>query len=228
MQTLAALAARGDAGVPRVRAFVFALTGDSNAAMNAINAAMPGSWTRVAPFVERLPALSAGQRAAAVNLGIFPDNGESAYASNAPAGPVGDRLADLEALLRVGPAPQPSQPRVVQPAVRAPASPVQAGYARPAAPAAQFRPKVWLQLASGADDSGLSTEFERLKSKNPDLFDGLRPYVARTAGGARLLVGPFRGRSDAEILAEDFASVGIDASNFTNSQADRIAPLAAE
>ena len=85
-----------------------------------------------------------------------------------------------------------------------------------------------MQLASGSDIDAFSRQFVRLKSKNPDLFDGLRPYVARSPQGARLLVGPFRGRSDAETLAEDFASVGIDASNFTNSQADRIAPLAVE
>jgi len=178
----------------------------------------------VTPFVQRLPALTAGQRAAAVNLGIFPDSGDNALASNAPAGPSADRLADLEALLRVAPAPQPSQPATVQ----APARTVQASYARSAMQAARFESKIWLQLASGPDDAGLSSEFRRLRSKNPDLFDGLKPYVARTAGGARLLVGPFRGRSDAEILAEDFATVGIDALNFTNSQADRIAPLAAE
>jgi Flp pilus assembly protein TadD len=228
LQMLAPLAARGDAGVPRVRAFVLALTGDSNAAMNAINAAMPGSWARVAPFVQRLPSLSAGQRAAAVNLGIFPDNGDTAYAAAAPSAPAANRLADLEALLRAGPPPEPRQPAALQPSVRPPARPVQVAYARPAVSAARSSSKIWLQLASGSDDTGLSSEFRRLKSKNPDLFDGLRPYVARTAGGARLLVGPFRGRSDAEILAGDFASVGIDAANFTNSQADRIAPLAAE
>jgi Flp pilus assembly protein TadD len=228
LQTLAPLAARGDAGVPRVRAFIFALTGDSAAAMNAINAAMPGSWSRIAPFVQRLPALSAGQRAAAVNLGIFPDNGQPAYAAAASPAPSVDRLADLEALLRVGPAPQSSQRSVVRQAVQAPARPVEVAYARGAAPASYFQPKIWLQLASGSDDGALSSQFEHLKSKNPDLFDGLTPYVARTPGGARLLVGPFRGRSDAAILAEDFSSVGINASNFTNSQADRIAPLAGE
>ncbi|MEA3082140.1 MAG: hypothetical protein QOD54_1808, partial [Sphingomonadales bacterium] len=228
LQTLAPLAARGDAGVPRVRAFIFALTGDSGAAMNAINAAMPGSWSRVAPFVQRLPSLSAGQRAAAVNLGIFPDNGQPAYAATAPSGPSADRLADLEALLRVGPAPQSSQPPMVRPTVQAPARPVQVAYSRPPASASSFQPKIWLQLASGSDDAALSSQFERLRSKNPDLFDGLTPFVARNAGGARLLVGPFRGRSDAAILAEDFTSVGIAASNFTNSQADRIAPLAAQ
>lgn len=223
LQTLAPLAARGDAGVPRVRAFIFALTGDSNAAMTAINAALPGSWSRVAPFVQRLPSLSAGQRAAAVNLGIFPDNGQAAYA----AAPSADRLADLEALLRVGPGPASAQP-AVQPAVQAPPRPMQASYVRHVAPVSSFQPKIWLQLGSGSDDDALSGKFERLKSRNPDLFDGLTPYVARTAAGSRLLVGPFRGRSDAHNLAADFASVGIDSSNFTNSQADRIAPLAAE
>lgn len=218
---LAPLAARGDPGVQRVRAFIFALTGDSNAAMNAINAAMPGSWARVAPFVQRLPSLSSGQRAAAVNLGIFPDNGETSYASAAPP-PSTDRLADLDALLRALP---PGQP-----AVQARAGPVQAAYAQPVAPQPAIRSdsRVWLQLASGSDVDEFSRQFERMRSKNPELFEGLKPYIARSGSGARLLVGPFRGRSDAEILAEDFASVGIDASNFTNSQADRIAPLAGE
>ena len=226
LQTLAPLAARGDAGVPRVRAFIFALTGDSGTAMNAVNAAMPGSWSRIAPFVQRLPSLTAGQQAAAVNLGIFPDSGQPAYAAAGPSSSSTDRLADLEALLRVGPAPQSSQIQAGRPAVQAPARPVQVAYA--SAPAPAFRPKIWLQLASGSDDEALSGRYERLKSKNPDLFDGLRPYVARTPTGARLLVGPFRGPSDAAILAQDFASVGIRASDFTNSQADRIAPLADE
>jgi hypothetical protein len=42
------------------------------------------------------------------------------------------------------------------------------------------------------------------------------------------LVGPFRGPSDAQILAQDFSDAGIDASKFINSQADRIAPIAGE
>ena len=195
--------------------------------MSAINAAMPGSWSRIAPFVQRLPSLSAGQRAAAVNLGIFADGSQPTYAAATPSAPSVDRLADLDALLRAGPAPQSSQPAMARQTVQPP-RPVQVAYSRPAVLASSFQPKIWLQLASGSDDEALSDQFERLKSKNPDLFDGLTPYVARTPRGARLLVGPFRGRSDASILAQDFATVGIDASNFTNSQADRIAPLAAE
>ncbi len=224
LQTIAPLAAKGDSGVPRVRAFIFALTGDSNAAMTAINAVMPGSWASVAPFVQRLPSLTAGQRAAAVNLGIFPDGGEPAYAAATPP-PTADRLADLEALLRARP-PQATPQSGDAAQVRA--RPAQLAYAQPNPPPPRFQPKIWLQLANARDDAAFSSEYQRLKAKNPDLFDGLRPYVARTAGGARLLVGPFRGRSDAANLAEDFSSAGIEASNFTNSQADRIAPLGGE
>jgi Flp pilus assembly protein TadD len=231
LQTLAPLSARGDSGVARVRAFVLALTGDSNSAMNAINAAMPGSWSRVAPFVQRLPSLSAGQKAAAVNLGIFPDSADTAYASAASPRSDASRLADIDALLRAPP-PQPASQRVT-PSWQPP-RPVQVTYAQRPLPAASrqvaatYQPRIWLQLASGSDVEAFSSQFRHLRSKNPDLFDGLRPYVARGANGARLLVGPFRGRSDAEILAEDFASVGIDSFNFTNSQADRIAPLPVE
>ena len=83
LQTLAPLSAKGDSAVGRVRAFVLALTGDSRGAMVAIDAAMPGSWARVSPFLQQLPTLGPGQKAAAVDLGIFPDSGSAAVASNA-------------------------------------------------------------------------------------------------------------------------------------------------
>ena len=224
LETLAPLAARGDSEVPRVRAFVLALTGDSNAAMSAINAAMPGSWSQVAPFMQRLSALSPAQKAAAVNLGIFTDSGGTSYASVTPPPPAAEmnRLAGIDALIRDG-APAQAIGHSVQVAYSRPA--ISASVQR-TAPA--FQPKIWLQLASGSDVDEFSSQFRRLKSKNPDLFEGLRPYVSRNADGARLLVGPFRGPSDAEILAHDFSDAGIDASRFINSQADRIAPIASE
>jgi Flp pilus assembly protein TadD len=227
LQTLAPLSAKGDAGVARVRAFVLALSGDSNAAMNAINAAMPGSAANVAPFIQRLPSLSAGQKAAAVNLGIFPDSGDVAYAYAAPprtppaaAASSADRLSGIDSLLRASPAAAPKA--------------VQIAYAQPPAPAstqrtmAAFEPGIWLQLASGSDISAMSAQFRRLKTKSPDLFDGIKPYVASSADGARLVVGPFRGNSDAEIFADDLQSIGVSPLKWTNSQADRIAPLPAE
>ena len=241
LQTLAPLSAKGDPGVPRIRAFVLALTGDSNAALSAINAVMPGNSARVAPFIQRLPALSAGQKAAAVNLGIFPDAGNVAYARSAPlraAPSVGaavnsvstDRLADIDALL--GGDPQPAQP--VSPPVQSAWQPTKLAYAPPPVPASvqrtavAFQPKIWLQLARGSDVDALSDRFRRLKSRDRDLFDGIKPFVARSESGALLLIGPFRGPSDAAIFSQDLETVGVQASKYINSQSDRIAPLATE
>jgi tetratricopeptide (TPR) repeat protein len=239
LEAIAPLSARGDAACGRVRAFILALTGDSNGAMVAIDKAMPGSWASVSPFLQRLPGLQPGQKAAAVNLGIFLDSGNTAYAyaapvTSRPTAPLtlsinanGDRLSDVDELLRAPPPP---------PAVKTFATkPTQVAYAAPATSrkavarqAGSAGPKVWLQLASGTNPDALSGEFRRMKSRNRDLFDGIRGYVARSPDRARLVVGPFRGSSDAEIFAEDLQTVGIDAFKWSNSQADRIVPLAAE
>ena len=229
---LAPLSAKGDSGVPRVRAFVLALTGDSASAMSAINAAMPGSSYGVAPFLQRLPSLSAAQKAAAVNLGIFPSSNGNAYASASTISPMSaaaatsgvgsDRLSGIDALLR------PTSPPVARPAAqRAPAAPpVQLAYApRTTSAVAPFQPGIWLQLASGSDVDSLSEQFRRLKAKNPAVFEGIKPYVARSGDGARLVVGPFRGNSDADTLSEDLETIGVEPLKWTNSQADRIAPL---
>ena len=249
LSVLGPLSAKGDSAVPRVRAFVLALTGDSNAAMKAVDSAMPGSWSRVAPFLHRLPSLAAGQKAAAVNLGIFPDSSGAGYAYGAPARQVSptapmtqvasnDRLAGIDALLQpsspAATAPQPvwQQPPVdEQPQART----IQVAYSapppRPATvqrTAAAVRSKIWIQLASGRDEDSLSGEFERMKRENPELFKGITGYVAEDGERARLIIGPFRGPSDASIFAQDLRTVGIGGFRWTNSDSDRIVPLDTE
>ena len=249
LTALAPLSAKGDSTTYRVRAFVLALTGDSTGAMSSINSAMPGAASGVAPFLQRLPSLSAGAKAAAVNLGIFPDSTGTAYAYAAPVRTAPttvamsqtvstDRLSGIDALL------QPSAQRQTEPvwqqpplqAQTAPAAPkpVQVAYNAPvqrstvqrAAPAQQ--PKIWLQLASGQDEKALSAEFAQMKSRNRDLFEGITAYVAESGDRARLVIGPFRGSSDARIFSDDLHTVGLDSFRWTNSASDRIVPIAAE
>jgi len=213
----------------RVRAFVLALTGDPSGAMVATDAAMPGSWARVSPFLQRLPGLAPAQKAAAVNLGIFPDSGGTAYAYATPSAPGTVTNASAGRLAGVDDVPRGS---VSQATPAAPAT--QVAYAAPvrAAPvqsqAVAHSGKVWLQLASGSDASALPRQFERLKSRSRDLFDGITGFVAKSPDRARLVIGPFRGQSDAEIFAGDLETVGIDAFKWTNSASDRIVPLATE
>lgn len=244
LDVLAPLSAKGDPGVARVRAFVLALSGDAAAAMIAANAAMPGSGSNAAPFLEHLPSLSAAQKAAAVNLGIFPDSG-TAYAVATEGQAItsiasNDRLAGIDTLLHpslpqsaVQPATQPTVQVAQQPAWQA-SQTTAAAYARQPVPAsvetrvAAVQQKLWLELGSGQNVAGLASQFRRMKGRNPDIFQGITGYVDRAADRSRLIIGPFRGDSDAAIFAEDLETVGIDAYKFINSESDRIAPLPVE
>lgn len=72
---------RRDPAAQRTRAFVLALVGDQAGAAQAIEAVMPGGSTRFAPFFTYLPHLSVPEKAAAVHLGIFPDNAAAKVAA---------------------------------------------------------------------------------------------------------------------------------------------------
>jgi tetratricopeptide (TPR) repeat protein len=242
LQTLAPLAAKGDAAASRVRAFVLALSGDSASAMATINTAMPGSSASLAPFLQRLTTLQPGQKAAAVNLGIFPDSGDTRFAYAAPAtsyprnAPVvtgsitnSNRLAGVDALLNA-PAQQPQPQAAPQSWQSAPrqqqvayAAPVQRA---PAAPAATVRPgKIWLQLASGANPAAFPTQFERIRSKDRNLFNGIPAYLAKSPDRSRLIIGPFRSDTDAETFAQDLESMNVNAFKWSSSVSDQIVPL---
>ncbi|QNN67313.1 hypothetical protein H9L13_12010 [Sphingomonas lutea] len=232
LQILAPLSARGDAAIGRIRAFVLALSGDSKGAMVAIDAAMPGSWSSVAPFLQRLPALAPGQKAAAVNLGIFPDSGGTAYASAAPSPSYsappsvsdGDRMASIEQTLRAPPPAARPTPSWSAPAATQMASATVPQRQVPQAPKAAAKPKkIWLQLASGPNPDALPDQFQRIKSRNAEMFDGIKPYVAKGPERARLLIGPFKSSADAETFAEGLESV--NAFRWTNSETDTIVPL---
>ena len=239
LQLLGPLMAQGDAAAARTRAFVMALTGDPNGARIAIDAAMPGNWQSVEPFIRRIAALRPGDKAAAVNLGIFPDSDSSALAlaGSAPVAPPssfggGDRIASIEQMfgpqspvaIQAAPPTQQPAPAPVRYAVATPVkkAPVQAA-ASVSAPK-----KLWLQLASGSNADALPDQFRRLKSRHRKLFDGVSGYLASSGAKARLVIGPFRGRDDAEIFAEDLDSVGVDAFSWTSSASDRIVPLGTE
>jgi hypothetical protein len=199
--------------------------------MRAADAAMPGSWSTLSPFLQRLAGLRQDQKAAAVNLGIFPDSGDIASAnvpnySGAPA-LILSANGDI-----VPPVAQVSRPAVstfaAAPVQVAYAAPVQKRQVQPSAASAPVTRKIWLQLASGSNPAALPDQFNKLKSRNRDLFDGISGYVARSPERARLVIGPFRGASDAQIFQEDLQSVGIDAFSWTNSDSDQIVPLSTE
>ena len=247
IEMLGPLVARGDPGAARCRALVLALSGDMEGARRSLDAAMPGSSVRMAPFFARLPSLRSDQKAAAVNLGIFPDSGQPAYAyvPQPGAGPVqysppsappparqapssnvagavpmsGDRLASIDQLLR-------SPQTAVQRPARAASTTVQ-----PRAPAQAVttaKPRVWVQLASGSNPDALSGQFRRIKNRHRDLLEGIGGYVAQSPDRARLLIGPFRSVKDANIIVQDLESVRVDAFSWTSPPGENIRKLSTE
>ena len=250
---LAPLLSRGDPGAARCRALVLALTGDLQGARRWLDSAMPGSSASMAPFLAKLPSLRSDQKAAAVNLGIFPGTGQPSYAYvppavTAPAAPSrstfevasarprgkarrgrtvagaipmsGDRLASIDELLRapVTPPPPPVQVATITPLPPPPQ----------ASALAANRSRIWVQLASGSNPAALPEQFRRIRSKNSEMFEGMSGYVAQEPDRARLLIGPFKSVSDANIIVDDLESVRIDAFSWTSPAGQTIRKLATE
>ena len=254
LSLLSPLMARGDAAGARTRAFVLALTGDANGAKSAIEAAMPGSSSNMAYFFRKLPALRSDQKAAAVNLGIFPHSLDAQVATRQPV-----TITPVKIIQR-NPAPEPAEnedrigsieqwlaqathansssgdPEPAPEAAAQPAPQQLASVSLPAIAAQRARSdavaggsqKLWVQLASGPNASELPDAFERMKKRNRDLFEGITGYVAEEPGRARLLIGPFRNSQEAGIFTDDLASVRIDAFTWTSKPGQPIRKLPSE
>ena len=81
LDTLQPLLNRRDTAAQRTRAFILALVGDQIGAAQAIDSVLPGGSTRFAPFFRYLPNLSIAEKAAAVHLGIFPEDASTRVAA---------------------------------------------------------------------------------------------------------------------------------------------------
>jgi len=238
LSILAPLMARGDAAAARTRAFVLALTGDISGARTAIDAAMPGSSSKMGYFFQKLASLRSDQKAAAVNLGIFPDSAvrvASASGSSAMASSQEDRMKSIEDWLSNPPSStgSPIQPQPVPQQVASVSLPTRIIAPSPAARGSSSvgiysTQKLWLQLASGASAAALPGEFDRLKRKSRDLFEGISGYVFDDGTRARLLIGPFKNSDDASVFADDLASVHIDAFTWTSQPGQTIRKLPSE
>ena len=104
---------RRDTAAYRTRAFVLALTGDANGAAQAVDAAMPGQGSAMAPFLSRLAGLNPAQKAMAVHFGHFPADGrpvQMAQAIDTSAHPAAVALTGAAPAAPARTTAQPAQP----------------------------------------------------------------------------------------------------------------------
>jgi hypothetical protein len=62
----------------------------------------------------------------------------------------------------------------------------------------------------------LPEQFQRIRARKPSLFTGLGGWVAETGSRARLLIGPFDSKDDAQMFADALESAKIDAFSWTS------------
>lgn len=169
---------RRDPAAQRARAFVLALTGDQPGAAQAIESVMPGGSARFAPFFSLLPHLSIQEKAAAVHLGMFPDNAAAKVAAAQAAQRQPQIAARIPPPAQGGPAntgggPVTTRPVVSQPVQTASVEPVppapQPSFSLPSQTAAAS-PSFSLPSASGASpvDGNEPPEPAQLAAVEPD------------------------------------------------------------
>jgi tetratricopeptide (TPR) repeat protein len=158
LATLAPLLARRDPGAARCRAFVLALTGDPAGAKAALDARMPGSSSSMAYFFHRLPSLRSDQKAAAVNLGIFPDAATQYASAASPVIALPQASRALPQVSRAQPQSSRAQPQSSRAQPQASRAQPQASRAQPQSSRAQP------QASSALPQASSGTELDRIGS----------------------------------------------------------------
>ncbi len=89
-------------------------------------------------------------------------------------------------------------------------------------------PRVWVQIATGANESGLGITWKRIKDKAPDAFKGLTASYVPFKATNRILVGPFKGNSDARALVTAMGKAGISGNTFSSEAGQEISKIASK
>jgi Flp pilus assembly protein TadD len=177
IETIQPLLNRHDAAAQRTRAFVLALLGDQVAAAQAIESVMPGASARFAPFFRYLPNLSVAEKAAAVHLGIFPENAATrvAAADNSPT-PADAAGVSPPTRVAVNTTPPVKQSRASEP--RRPSSLELAGRIPPRKP--QPAPAT-VKIAQPPPASSFSLPSTQVASTSPSISQSSASGAASTA-----------------------------------------------
>jgi Flp pilus assembly protein TadD len=85
--------------------------------------------------------------------------------------------------------------------------------------------RVWVQIATGANRSGLPITWRKLRDTAPDALKGAAAWYAPFRATNRLLVGPYKGQSEARSLVNKLSGKGISATTFSSEAGQEIARL---
>lgn len=86
--------------------------------------------------------------------------------------------------------------------------------------------RIWVQVATGANDAGLPLTWKRLREKAPGAFKGLSASSASFRSTNRLLVGPFKSAAEAKKTVTALSKAGISTFVFNSEAGQEIAKVA--
>jgi cell division septation protein DedD len=86
-------------------------------------------------------------------------------------------------------------------------------------------PRIWVQIATGADANGLGYDFKRMAKKTPALFASKDGWTAVWNKTKRLLVGPFPDMKAAKKWEADFRKSGGDGFVWQSDKTAEVAKL---
>lgn len=86
--------------------------------------------------------------------------------------------------------------------------------------------RLWVQVATGANDAGLPLTWKRLREKAPDALKGLSASSASYKATNRLLVGPFKSQADAKKTVNALSKSGVSTFIFSSEAGQEIAKVA--
>ncbi len=82
--------------------------------------------------------------------------------------------------------------------------------------------RIWVQLATGSNKSGLSNTWRSLKSKSEKTLDGRKSWYTPYGQSYRVLVGPFKSAEDARAAVKSLGKDGVKALTFTSDAGQEI------
>jgi hypothetical protein len=89
-------------------------------------------------------------------------------------------------------------------------------------------PRVWVQVATGANESGLGITWKRLREKAPDAFKGLSASYTPFKATNRVLVGPFKSNAEARTLVNAMSKAGLSGNTFASEAGQEILKIASK
>ncbi len=82
--------------------------------------------------------------------------------------------------------------------------------------AAKHPARIWVQVATGANDAGLPGTWKKLKEKSPTVFKGQNASSVPFKATNRLLIGPFKSQSEARAMVNAMNKAGLQGSTFAS------------